>query len=261
LIQSNGVHATAIVDPSAALADNVTVGPYSIIGPNVEIGFGSTIGPHVVINGPTKIGNNNKIYQFASIGEDPQDKKYAGEDTRLVIGDNNVIRECCTISRGTAQDRGETRLGNDNWIMAYVHIAHDCDIGNSTIFANSASLAGHVTIDDFAILGGFTLVHQFCKIGAHCFTAMNSVISQDVPPFITVAGHMAKPYGLNAEGLKRRGFTPEAISALKKAYKILYRSGNSLEQAIAALHDLAEQHDEVQDLVKFLSAVSRGIVR
>ena len=261
MIHSSGVHATAIVDKSARLADDVVVGPYSIIGPDVEIGTGTAIGPHVVINGPTKIGGNNKIYQFASIGEDPQDKKYAGEATRLEIGDNNVIRECCTISRGTAQDLGETRVGNDNWIMAYVHIAHDCQIGNHTIFANSASLAGHVTIGDYAILGGFTLVHQFCKVGAHCFTAMNSVISQDVPPFVTVAGHMAKPYGLNAEGLKRRGFSSETLSALKKAYKILYRSGNSLEQAIAAMKDLADQYTEVNELVTFLKNVSRGIVR
>jgi UDP-N-acetylglucosamine acyltransferase len=249
------------VDNSAALADDVTVGPYAVIGPQVEVGSGTVIGPHVVINGPTKLGKINKIYQFASIGEDPQDKKYAGEPTRLEIGDNNVIRECCTISRGTAQDRAVTSIGDDNWIMAYVHIAHDCQIGNHTIFANSASLAGHVTIEDYAILGGFTLVHQFCKVGAHCFTAMNSVISQDVPPFVTVAGHMAKPYGLNAEGLKRRGFSSDTLSGLKKAYKILYRSGNSLDQAVAAMQELANQHAEVHQLVEFLKNVSRGIVR
>lgn len=261
MIHTSGIHSTAIVDNSAVVADDVAVGPYSIIGPQVDIGSGSVIGPHVVINGPTKIGNNNKIYQYASIGEDPQDKKYAGEPTRLEIGDNNVIRECCTISRGTTQDQAVTRIGDDNWIMAYVHIAHDCQIGNHTIFANSASLAGHVTIEDYAILGGFTLVHQFCKVGAHCFTAMNSVISQDVPPFVTVAGHMAKPYGLNAEGLKRRGFSSETLSSLKKAYKILYRSGNSLDQAIAAMQELAGQHAEVNQLVEFLKNVSRGIVR
>ena len=255
------IHSTAIVDKSANIASDVTVGPYSIIGPQVEIDSGTTIGPHVVINGPTKIGRNNRIFQFASVGDEPQDKKYKGEPTRLEIGDNNVIRESCTISRGTAQDLGVTRLGSDNWIMAYVHIAHDCQIGNNTIFANSASLAGHVTVEDYAILGGFTLVHQFCKIGAHCFTAMNSVISQDVPPYLMIAGHMAKPYGLNVEGLKRRGFSSGALSALKKSYKILYRSGHSLEQAIDVLSELASQYPEVAQFVAFLKSVKRGIVR
>lgn len=255
------IHSTAIVDKSANLADDVNVGPYSVIGPNVTIDAGTTVGPHVVINGPTTIGKNNRIFQFASIGEEPQDKKYAGEPTSLEIGNGNVIRECCTISRGTVQDEGVTRVANDNWIMAYVHIAHDCQIGSNTIFANSASLAGHVEVQDHAILGGFTLVHQFCKIGAHCFTQMNSVISKDVPPFLMVAGHMAKPYGLNSEGLKRRGMSSEVLSALKKAYKVVYRSGNSLDQAIAELTESASNYSEVKQFVDFLSNATRGIVR
>ena len=255
------IHPTAIIDKTAQLADDVTVGPYSIIGANVEIDAGCEVGPHVVINGPTKIGKNNRIFQFASVGEEPQDKKYNGEPTRLEIGDGNVIRECCTISRGTVQDDGLTKLCNDNWIMAYVHIAHDCQIGSNTIFANSATLAGHVTVEDYAILGGFTLVHQFCKIGAHCFTAMNSVISKDVPPFLMISGHMAQPHGLNTEGLKRRGLSSEALSALKSAYKIVYRSGNTLEQAITELSDLSGKHSEVSQFVKFLSSSTRGIVR
>lgn len=255
------IHQTAIIDKSAILAEDVTVGPYSIIGANVEIGAGTSVGPHVVINGPTTIGSKNRIFQFASIGEEPQDKKYNAEPTKLEIGNNNVIREFCTISRGTEQDAGITRVGHDNWIMAYVHIAHDCQVGNNTIFANSASLAGHVIVEDYAILGGFTLVHQFCKIGAHCFTAMNSVISKDVPPYLMIAGHMAKPYGLNVEGLKRRGLSSETLSALKTAYRVLYRSGNTVEQAIEQLSVLADKFPEVNRFVKFLSGATRGIVR
>lgn len=255
------IHSTAIVDNSALISDDVSIGPYSIIGREVEIESGCVIGPHVVINGPTKIGRQNRIYQFASIGEDPQDKKYAGEPTRLEIGNNNVIREYCTISRGTVQDSGITRVGDENWIMAYVHIAHDCQIGNQTIFSNNASLAGHVNVQDHAILGGFTLVHQFCTIGAHCFTAMNSVISKDVPPFVMVSGHMAKPHGLNTEGLKRRGFSSETISALKKAYKILYRSGLTTEQAIEQMYDLSKDSKEVGQMIEFLKGVSRGVLR
>jgi UDP-N-acetylglucosamine acyltransferase len=215
----------------------------------------------VVINGPTVIGRENKIYSFASIGCDPQDKKYTGEKTRLEIGDRNVIREYCTISRGTVQDAGITRIGNDNWIMAYVHIAHDCQIGSNTIFSNSASLAGHVTIEDYAILGGFTLVHQFCKVGAHCFTAMNSVISKDVLPFTMISGHMAKPHGLNVEGLKRRGFSSESLSQLRKAYKIIYRSGLTLDQATDELKVMANECAEVAQLLGFIEKVTRGIVR
>jgi len=255
------IHSTAIVDKSAKIAEGVRVGPYSIIGPEVEIKSGTVIGPHVVIEGPTTIGLNNKIFQFASIGDAPQDKKYANEATYLEIGDNNVIREYCTISRGTTQDIGITRVGNENWIMAYVHIAHDCQVGNHTIFANSATLAGHVVVEDHAILGGFTLVHQFCKLGAHCFTAMNSVISKDVPPFILVSGHMAKPCGLNQQGLKRRGFEPDVLSQLRNAYKILYRSGNTLDQAIKKIDVLAKESSEVAQFVAFLRNVTRGVLR
>ena len=255
------IHSQAIIDPSAKLAEGVSVGPFSVIGAGVEIGASSQIGSHVVIEGPTRIGCDNKIYSFAAIGGDPQDKKYAGEATELEIGDRNVIREYCTISRGTIQDAGVTRIGNDNWIMAYVHIAHDCQIGSDTIFANNTTLAGHVTIEDYAILGGFTLVHQFCKIGAHCFTAMNSVISKDVLPFLMVSGHMAKPHGLNTEGLKRRGFSPQALSELRRAYKIIYRSGNTLEQAIEKLVPMAKNCNEIAQLLLFLKGVTRGIVR
>lgn len=255
------IHSHAIIDPTAKLADNVSVGPFSVIGAGVEIGEGSVIGPHVVIEGPTRIGRDNRIYSFASIGCDPQDKKYANEPTELEIGDRNVIREYCTISRGTTQDAGITRIGDDNWIMATVHIAHDCQIGNNTIFANSVTLAGHVTVGDCAILGGFTLVHQFCKVGAHCFTAMNSVISKDVLPFLMVSGHMAKPHGLNSEGLKRRGFSKQVLSDLRKAYKIIYRSGNTLERAIEILEPMSHASEEMAQLLDFLKNVTRGIVR
>ena len=254
------IHPQAIIDPAARLAEGVSVGAFSVVGAGVEIGVGTRIASHVVIDGPTRIGRDNKIYSFAAIGGDPQDKKYAGEATRLEIGDRNVIREYCTISRGTVQDEGITRIGDDNWIMAYVHIAHDCRIGNHTIFANSASLAGHVTIEDHVILGGFTLLHQFCKVGAHAFTAMNSVISKDVPPFLMVSGHMARPHGLNTEGLKRRGFSPDTLSRLRKAYRILYRSGLTLEQAIEQLQAM-EGGAEIDRLVDFLRDVNRGIVR
>lgn len=255
------IHPTAVIDPTARLAAGVQVGPYSVIGRDVEIGEDSWIGPHVVINGPTRIGRECKIYQFGSIGDHPQDKKYSGEATRLEIGDRNVIRECCTINRGTVQDRGVTTIGNDNWIMAYVHIAHDCLVGNNTIFANNASLAGHVTIGDYAILGGFTLVHQFCAIGAHAFTGMGSVVSMDVPPYVMVAGNLAKPHGLNSEGLRRRGMTAETLRTLKQAYKTLYRSGNTLEQAIEQLAPVAQTCPEVSSFVDFLSNVKRGVAR
>ena len=255
------IHPQAVIDPSAKIEDGVSIGPFSVIGADVSIGKGTDIGSHVVINGPTVIGKENKIYSFASIGGDPQDKKYAGEPTILEIGDRNVIREYCTISRGTVQDSGVTRIGNDNWIMAYVHIAHDCQVGNNTIFANCATLAGHVVIEDYAILGGFTLVHQFCKLGAHCFTAMNSVISKDVLPFIMVSGHMAKPHGLNSEGLKRRGFSAESINQLKNAYKIIYRSGLTLEQATEKLASMSGACAETEQLLAFIKSVSRGIVR
>ncbi len=255
------IDSQAIIDPSAKIAPGVTIGPYSIIGPDVEIGEDTWIGPHVIINGPTKIGRENKIFQFSSLGEVPQDKKYNGEPTTLEIGDRNVIREFCTFSRGTVQDIGVTRLGDDNWIMAYVHIAHDCQVGNNTIFANNATLAGHVNIDDYVILGGFTLVHQFCTLGVNSFTAMGSAISKDVPPYVLVSGHMAKPFGLNSEGLKRRGYSTEAISALKKAYKLLYRSNLSFEEAKSEIDVLAAEFEEVKIMAEFLKNSKRGIVR
>lgn len=251
----------AIVDPGARLAPDVTVGPFAVIGPGVEIGAGTSVGPHVVIRGPTRIGRDNRIYQFASLGDDPQDKKYAGEPTRLEIGDRNVIREYCTINRGTVQDRGVTSIGNDNWIMAYVHIAHDCVIGDETVFANGASLAGHVNIGNHVILGGFTLVHQFCALGAHCFTAMGAHIAKDVPPYVTVAGQPAEPRGINAEGLKRRGFSPAAVQAIRRAYKVLYRSGLQFGEAQKRIAGMADDHAELAVLRDFLSRSDRGVVR
>ena len=255
------IDARAVIDPGAELAGDVSVGPYSVIGPDVIIGRGTHIGPHVVINGPTRIGRDNKIFQFASIGDAPQDKKYAGEPTRLEIGDRNTIREFVTINRGTIQDEGVTRMGDDNWIMAYVHIAHDCQIGNQTIFANNASLAGHVTVGDFAILGGFTLVHQFCSIGTHSLTAFGSGISLDVPPYMTVGGSPARVHGLNMEGLRRRGLSPENRKVLKQAYKTLYRKSLSLQDAIAIMKDETDTCPELQLLVDFLEQQKRGIVR
>ena len=255
------IHPTAVIDASAELATDVSIGPYSVIGSGVSIGAGTEIGPHVVIKGPTRIGADNRIHQFASLGDDPQDKKYAGESTRLEIGDRNTIREFVTFNRGTVQDEGLTRIGDDNWIMAYVHIAHDCRIGNQTIMANSASLAGHVTVGDYAILGGFTLIHQFCNIGAHSLTAFGSGISMDVPPFVTVSGSPAQAYGLNMEGLRRRGF-PEAVrKQLKEAYRVLYRENLSLQEAKARLRDMGRESPEVQVLVDFLEVQTRGIVR
>jgi UDP-N-acetylglucosamine acyltransferase len=252
---------TAVIDPGAQLGSGVSVGPYSIIGPDVVIGSGSVIGPHVVINGPTSIGRDNRIFQFASIGDAPQDKKYAGEPTRLEIGDRNTIREFVTINRGTVQDEGVTALGTDNWIMAYVHIAHDCRIGNHTIFANNASLAGHVRILDYVILGGFTLVHQFCAIGSHALTAFGSGISKDVPPYVTVGGSPAHAHGLNMEGLRRRGFSAESRMALKRAYRTLYRESRSLEDALAQLRQQAAGNADVAVLTEFLEQQTRGIVR
>lgn len=255
------IDARAIIDPRARLAEDVTVGAYTIIGPDVEIGSGTWVGPHVVVNGPTRIGRDNKIYQFASIGEGPQDKKYAGEPTRLEIGDRNVIREYASLNRGTVQGSEVTRIGNDNWIMAYVHIAHDCHVGNGTIFANAASLAGHVTVGDMAILGGFAIVHQFCRIGAHSFCAMGSAINRDVPPYVMVSGHMAEPHGINSEGLKRRGFSREAIQQIRRAYKLLYKSKLRLEEAMEQVELLAAECQEVRLLATFVEETTRGIVR
>jgi UDP-N-acetylglucosamine acyltransferase len=255
------IHPTAIVDPGARLGANVEIGAYSIIGPHVEIGDNTVVGPHVVITGHTRIGCDNRIFQFCSLGEVPQDKKYAGEPTRLEIGDRNTIRESCTFNVGTVQDAGVTRIGDDNWIMAYVHIAHDCQVGNKCTFANNASLAGHVVVGDWAILGGFTGVHQFCHIGAHVMTAVSSVILQDVPPYLMAAGNTAQPYGINVEGLKRRGFGPDAILALKRAYRTIYKSGLLLEEAKAKLVDEAGTHPELQLFVDFFAQSRRGIIR
>jgi UDP-N-acetylglucosamine acyltransferase len=255
------IHPTAIVHPGAKLGADVEIGAYSLIGEHVEIGAGTRVGPHVVINGHTRIGAGNRIFQFCSLGEEPQDKKYAGEPTRLEIGDHNVIREFCTFNTGTAQDVGVTRLGDDNWIMAYVHIAHDCQVGGHTIFANNATLAGHVHIGDYAILGGFTGVHQFCRVGAHVITGIASVVRQDVPPFLTVAGNPLAPHGVNAEGLKRRGFSPEALAGLKRAYKTLYKSGLTLAEAQVAIAAEAEALPELRPLADFLATSGRGIVR
>ncbi|MDH3947431.1 MAG: acyl-ACP--UDP-N-acetylglucosamine O-acyltransferase [Gammaproteobacteria bacterium] len=251
----------AVVDPSAKLADDVTVGPFTVIGPHVEIDAGSRIGPHVVINGPTRIGRDNRIFQFASIGEEPQDKKYHGEASLLEIGDRNTIREFSTINRGTEDGGGITRIGNDNWLMAYIHIAHDCLIANNTTMANGASLAGHVTVDDYAILGGFTLVHQFCAIGQNAFCGMGSAISKDIPPYIMVSGNPAQPYGLNTEGLKRCGFDSDVVRSLKEAYKVIYRSGLTIDDAITRLRELAETTPEIEALITFLEQSSRGILR
>ena len=255
------IHPTALVDSAARLATGVEVGAYSIIGPHVEIGAGSRIGPHAVSTGHTRIGTNNRIFQFVSLGEIPQDKKYAGEPTRLEIGDNNTIREFCTFNCGTAQDAGATRVGNDNWIMAYVHLAHDCQIGNNTIFANNAQLAGHVQVGDYAILGGFTVAHQFVRFGAHCITAMGTIALQDVPPFVTASGNPARPFGINSEGLKRRGYSAEALTMLKRAYKVLYKAGDTLEQAKVNLAEQARTCTEMQPLLDFLAVPGRGIIR
>jgi UDP-N-acetylglucosamine acyltransferase len=255
------VHPTALVDPAARLADDVEVGAFSIVGPKVTIGPGSRIGPHVVVTGRTTIGRNTRIFQFASIGEEPQDKKYNGEDTELIIGDNNTIRELCTFSRGTAQGGGKTIIGNDNWIMACVHIAHDCILGDNIIMANNASLAGHVTVGDWAILSGYSLIHQFCNVGEHSFTSFASHVNQSIPPYVTVSGEKARAKGINTEGLKRRGYTPEQIRQVRRAYKVLYRSGLSLEEATGQLAEMAEGHDEIQPLVDFLETTVKSFIR
>jgi len=255
------IHSTAVVDSRARIASDSEIGPYAVIGPHVEIGRGCWIGPHAVVTGHTRLGANNRVYQFCSIGEAPQDKKYAGEPTRLEIGNGNTIREFCTLNCGTVQDAGITRIGDDNWIMAYVHVAHDCQVGSHTIFANNAQLAGHVHVGDYAILGGFTGVHQFCQIGAHSITGISTVVLQDVPPYITASGNPAKPYGLNAEGLKRRGFSADSIAGLKRAYRTLYRSSLTLEEARRRLTEEARQCPEIQLLLDFVSGSTRGIVR
>ena len=255
------IHPTAIVAGSARLADDVRVGPYSIIGEDVEIDTGCTIDSHAVINGPTRIGKNNHIYQYCSVGDDPQDKKYRGEPTRLEIGDGNTIREFCTISRGTTQDEGVTRIGNDNWIMAYVHIAHDCIIGDHCIFANNATLAGHVTVGDWVIFAGFTGAHQFCHVGSHAFLGMYAGTSQDVPAYTMIGGQPPSPKGINSEGLKRRGYTPEQIRNIRKAYRVVYRSGLKLADAITELEGLVADQPELELFVDSLKVSERGIIR
>jgi UDP-N-acetylglucosamine acyltransferase len=255
------IHETALVDPAAQLAGDVEVGAFSIIGPDVTIGAGSRIGPHVVVTGRTTIGENTRIFQFSSIGEEPQDKKYAGEDTELIIGDNNTIRELCTFSRGTVQGGGKTIIGNDNWIMACVHIAHDCILGDHIIMANNASLAGHVTVGDWAILSGYALIHQFCTVGEHSFTSFASHVNQSIPPYVTVSGEKARAKGVNTEGLRRRGYTPEQIQQVRRAYKVLYRSGLRLEEAREKLAKMADQHEEIQPWLEFLDTTEKSFIR
>lgn len=253
------IHPTALVMAGARIGPDVEIGAYTIIGPEVEIGRCTRIGPHAVITGRTKIGEDNHIFQFVSLGDIPQDKKYQGEKTRLEIGDRNTIREFCTFNTGTAQDATVTRLGDDNWMMAYVHLAHDCQVGNHTVFANNAQLAGHVQVGDQVILGAYTGVHQYCRIGAHAMTAAASIVLQDVPPFVMAAGNSAAPRGLNVEGLQRRGFDSERIAQLKRAYKTLYRSGFTLDEAKERLSQ--EQGDDVRRLLEFIEQSRRGIIR
>ncbi|WP_151634909.1 acyl-ACP--UDP-N-acetylglucosamine O-acyltransferase [Noviherbaspirillum aerium] len=259
------IHPTAIVDPNAELDDTVEIGAYSVIGPNVKIGARTRVGPHVVIDGHTTIGTDNRFFQFSSIGGPPQDKKYAGEPTQLLIGDRNTVREFCTFNLGTAQDEGITSLGNDNLMLAYVHLAHDCRVGNNTVFSNNASLAGHVHVGDWVILSGFAAVHQFCKIGDHAFVGMNTSLTQDVPPFVLLSGNPAEPHGINIEGLKRRGFTREQINDLRNAYKLIYKSGLTLEEAKSALDQAQAQSpasaEPLRLLREFLDTTTRGIVR
>lgn len=255
------IHPTAIIEPGAKLGANVSVGPWSYIGNDVEIGDNTVIESHVVIKGPTRIGQHNHIYQFATVGEASPDLKYKGEPTTCVIGDHNVIRECVTIHRGTVQDRGETTIGNHNLLMAYCHVAHDCVLGNHIIMANNASLAGHVKVDDWVIMAGFSGVHQFCHVGAHAFLGMYAAVGKDVPPYTMLGGTPTAPFGINSEGLRRRGFTSDAISAIKRGYKTLYRSELTVEQAKEALAEQAHAHPELALYVEFLNKITRGILR
>jgi UDP-N-acetylglucosamine acyltransferase len=255
------IHPQAIVDPAARVAEGVVIGPWSLIGPDVEIGPGTVVESHVVIKGPTRIGAGNHIYQFSSVGESTPDIKYRGEPTRLLIGDNNVIRENVTIHRGTVQDQGETVIGNDNLVMAYVHVGHDCVIGDHTVLVNNSALAGHVKVGDWAILSGYTLVHQFCQIGTHAFAGMGSAIGKDVPAYVTVSGSPAQAKTINLEGLRRRGFSSEAIGQLRRAFKILYRQGLTLDLALQRLEGMFGKTEEVQTLIDSIQASERGIVR
>ncbi len=261
------IHATALVDPGAELDSSVTVGPYTVIGPHVRVGAGTTIGPHCVLEGHTTIGRDNRIFQFNSLGAIPQDKKYAGEPCELVIGDRNTVREFCTFNIGSPGDRGVTRIGNDNWLMAYVHLAHDCQVGDHTIFANNAQLAGHVQVGDWAILGGFTVVHQFVKIGAHSMTAMCSLLFADLPPFVMCQGQPAQARSMNYEGLRRRGFSAERLAAVKAMHKALYRDNLTLDLALQTIANIKEKGQEalsdIEMMLSFLEQTSpqRGIVR
>jgi len=255
------IHSTAIIDPSATLAEDVSVGPYSIIGAGVEIGSGCEIGPHVVIGDATKLGKNNRIFQFSSIGEIPQDLKYSGGESFLEIGDDNVIREFVTMHRGTESGGGYTRVGDHNLFMAYAHVAHDCQVANHAIFSNAASIAGHVQVDDYAILGGFTCVHQFSHIGTHAFSGLGTVINRDVPPFVMVAGNHASAYGINKRGLKRRGFSDELIQALHQTFKLLVKNRGARDEALLKVKLLADEHQQVKHLLEFIENSERGIVR
>ncbi len=255
------IHPSAVIDPSAELADDVEVGPFTVIGAGVEVGSGTRIGPHSVLRGPARIGRDNRIFQFASVGEDPQDKKYAGEPTQLEIGDRNTIRECVTLSRGTVQGLGLTRIGNDNWFMAYCHVAHDCLVGNGTVFANATALGGHVEIGDFAVLGGSTLIHQFCRVGANSFCSMGATVRRDVPPFVTVAGDPAMPHGINSEGLRRRGYSAERVALIKRAYRLVYRSGLRLAEAVAAVREMPDPNGDLTLMCNFVEGGGRGIAR
>ncbi len=256
------IHASAQIDPRARLDDDVDVGAFSVIGADVEIGAGTVIGPHVVIQGPTRIGKGNHIHSFASIGGDAQDKKYKGERAELVIGDNNVFREFVTVNRGTGDGGGSTRIGNDNWFLAYVHIAHDCQVGNHTVFSNNASLAGHVEVGDWVIMAGFSGVHQFCKIGAHAFVGMGCLVGADVPPFVIMGKQEhGRPRGINSEGLKRRGFDPERISAIRRAYRTLYMAGLSLSEARERLTDQAQSSEDVKAMLDFIDRSERSLKR
>ena len=255
------IHPTAIVHSGAKLAPDVEVGPFSTIGEHVEIGTGTSIGSHVVITGRTRIGEGNRLFHHCVLGEAPQDKKYAGEPTRLEIGDHNVIREFCTFNIGTAQDVGVTRVGDHNWVMAYVHLAHDSQVGSHTVLANMVTLAGHVTIHDHVVLGGGTMVHQFCRVGAHAFTAGGTIVLRDVPPFVMASGNSAEPHGINVEGLKRRAFSADAIEQIRRAYKTLYKSGLSLEEARKALHGQAADCPELAIFAEFIDSSKRSIIR
>jgi UDP-N-acetylglucosamine acyltransferase len=255
------IDARAVISPRAEIAADVEIGPFSIIGPDVVIGAGTWVGPHVVINGPTRIGAANKIFQFASLGDAPQDKKYQGEATRLEIGDRNVIRECVTVNRGTIHGEGVTRVGDDNLLMAYAHVAHDCRLGNQIVLSNVATLGGHVEIGDYAILGGLSAVHQFTKVGAHCFIANNAAVTRDVPPYVMAVGQPAEPHSVNAVGLRRRGFTEKQILNVRRAYRLLYRSGLKLKAALEELEKAAATQEEIRPFVDFIKRSSRSIVR